>query len=312
MQQGPRYWGASFIGSHTVERLLKEGIAVTVLDNLKRGSHENISRYKRKEGFLFVHGDIRDYDVVKKLTKDVDAIIHLAALTSIPESFQDPALYDEVNVTGTLNLLQASLNSDVKSVILGSSSVVYGDQEKLPIKEDNPLRPRSPYAITKMAAEYYMRLFFETYGLRTVCLRFFNVCGPRQPYNDYSGVITKFLSSIVEDRPILIYGDGKQTRDFVHVRDVVEAQVLAMKNNVAGESINIATGTATTIDELAKLLLELTNKTKTRITHAKPRNGDIRHSVADTSKAKTRICYTPRIPLRNGLRETAKHMLDQP
>jgi len=298
--------GAGFIGSHVVERLLTEGMTVSVLDNLEKGSLENISRHTGNKNFHFVRGDVRDYKAVKKVTEDADVVVHLAAMTSVPESFRKPALYDEVNVVGTLNLLKASVNSDAKSFIFGSSSAVYGEQKKMPVKESNPLSPTSPYAVTKMAAERYARLFFENYGLKTVCLRYFNVYGPGQTLNQYSGVITKFLNSIKQKRPITIFGDGKQTRDFVYIRDVVEANVLAMKNNVPGEEINIATGTATTIDRLAKTLLDLTDKIDIGIIHRKPRKGDIKHSFADISKAKEKLQYKPKTSLENGLRETIK------
>jgi UDP-glucose 4-epimerase len=298
--------GAGFIGSHVVERLLAEGMTVSVLDNLEKGLFENISQHTGNKNFHFVRGDVRDYKAVKKVTEDADVIVHLAAMTSVPESFRKPALYDEVNVVGTLNLLKASVSSDVKSFIFASSSAVYGEQKKLPVRESNPLRPTSPYAVTKMAAERYVRLFFENYGLKTVRLRYFNVYGPRQTLNQYSGVITKFLESIMQKRPITIFGDGKQTRDFVYIKDVVEANILAMKNNVPGEEINIATGTATTIDRLAKTLLDLTDKTDIRTIHRKPRKGDIRHSFADISKAKEKLQYRPKTCLENGLRETIK------
>ena len=299
--------GAGFIGSHLVDRLLGDGFEVVVLDNLYGGRVENVNQHVGKRGFRFVRGDVRNSILVEELVRGVDAVFHLAALVSVPESFKDPVLTNNVNVGGTLNLLRACVDSDVKRFVYASSCAVYGEAESLPLREDSPVRPASPYAVSKLAAENYVRVFSEVFGLETVCLRFFNVYGSRQVYSEYSGVITQFISCLTKDRPLVIFGDGEQTRDFVHVQDVVEANMLALKNKgVVGETFNIATGVATTINQLANVLLEAANKTHLKMVHSEPRKGDIEHSVADISKARRKLHYDPKVLLKDGLEELAK------
>jgi UDP-glucose 4-epimerase len=237
----------------------------------------------------------------------VDAVVHLAALISVPESIRDPVLTNDVNVNGTLNLLKASVDFGVKRFVYASSCAVYGNAESLPIKEDCPARPESPYGVSKLVAENYVRTYHEDFGLETVCLRYFNVYGPRQVYSDYSGVITQFMSRLAKDLPLVVFGDGEQTRDFVHVQDVAEANMLALKNGgIAGETFNIGTGVATTVNQLANMLLEVTNKTHLKIMHSKPRKGDIKHSVADISKARRKLHFNPKMSLKDGLEEFTK------
>ena len=299
--------GAGFIGSHLVDRLIAEDLEVVVLDNLQGGKLGNIRQHIDKKNFRFVRDDIRNSDLVKDLVRDVDAVFHHAAIVSVPQSIEDPALVNDVNVNGTLNLLKASLDSNVKRFIYASSCAVYGDVENLPIKENSELKPLSPYGVSKLAAESYVKVFYKVFGLETVCLRCFNVYGPRQVYGPYSGVITQFIDRLEKDLPLVIFGDGEQTRDFVHVRDVVEANMLTLKDRgIIGEASNIATGAATTINQLAKILLEVTHKTRLRLIHTEPRRGDIRHSVADISRAKKELRYEPRISLKEGLKELAK------
>ena len=294
--------GAGFIGSHTVDRLLEEGRHVTVLDDLSGGKPENINRHKGKKNFSFVHGDIRNMHIVKKTLKDADAVIHLAALANVKQSFENPHLCNEINIQGTLNLLQASLDSSIEIFIYASSAAVYGDPKKLPIREDHPLKPLSPYGISKMAAESYTQLFHKEFGLDTASLRYFNVYGPRQTHNQYAGVITKFLENIKNNRPLRVFGDGRQSRDFINIKDVVEAHVLALSQKVGGEAFNIGTGTATTINELATTLLQITNKTSLKIFHTTPQKGDIGKSIADISKAKEKLRFFPSVSLKEGLR----------
>jgi UDP-glucose 4-epimerase len=299
--------GAGFIGSHLVDQLLSKGLEVVVLDNLSEGYLKNVKQHIGKENFQFVRGDIRDYRLVKELAMDVDAVFHLAALISVPESIKDPAMTDDVNVDGTLNLLKAFADSSVKRFVYASSCAVYGEAESLPIREDCPLKPTSPYGVSKVAAENYVRVFHDIYGLDTVCLRFFNVYGPRQAYSDYSGVITQFLNRVSKNLHLVIFGDGEQTRDFVHVHDVVEANILALRTKrIAGEIFNIGTGMATTINQLADMLLEVTNKTRLKVTHSKPKKGEIKHSVADISKAKMKLRYYPKVSLKEGLKDLTK------
>lgn len=301
--------GAGFIGSHLVDRLLTHNVEVAVLDNFEGGKFENVSHHAGKKNFRLVRGDIRNYRLVNKLIRDVDAVFHQAALISVPQSIKNPVLVNEVNVNGTLNLLKASVNSNVRRFIYASSCAVYGNVETMPINEGHQLRPINPYGVSKMAAENYVRVFHKVYGLETVCLRYFNVYGPRQIHNQYSGVITQFLNSLTSSSSLKIFGDGKQTRDFIHVQNVVEANLLALKtNNVAGETFNIGTGTPNTINQLAKILLEIAGNPHIKLVHLKPRKGDIKNSVADISKAKEKLHYAPQISLREGLTELVKSL----
>jgi UDP-glucose 4-epimerase len=296
--------GAGFIGSHLVDHLLKEGIEVVVLDNLQRGRLENIRHHLGKKNLCFVRGDIRNYRLVRNLVRDVDAIIHQAARISVPESIENPVLTNDVNVNGTLNLLKASVESGVKRFVYASSCAVYGDAEMMPIKENCLPKPTSPYGASKLAAESYVQAFHEVFRLRTVCLRCFNVYGSRQINSYYSGVITQFLNRLSKNLPLVIFGDGEQSRDFVHVQDVVKANMLALKiKGVEGETFNIATGVATTINQLAATLLEITNKSCLKVVHSKPRKGDIKHSVGDNSKAKKKLRYNVKFSLKEGLKE---------
>ena len=208
---------------------------------------------------------------------------------------------NDVNVAGTLNVLTAALDSGVRRFVYASSCAVYGDSDSLPIREDHPVNPISPYGVSKLAAEGYVRTFSSS--LQTVCLRDFNVYGPRQAQNEYSGVITRFLTNLNQNRPLEIFGDGEQTRDFVHVKDVVEANLLALKEEcVPGEVFNIASGEATTINQLAETLDGIASG-NVEFVHNNPRVGDIKHSYADISKAEKRLCYKPTVTLREGLRE---------
>ncbi len=296
--------GAGFIGSHTVDRLLAEGFEAVVLDNLRSGSLDNISLHKNNESLKFVCGDVRDAWLVKNLASSVDYVVHLAALVSVPESMRDPDLTYDINVNGTLNLLKACVDAGVKRFIYASSCAVYGNADKLPIKEDCPPKPLSPYAFSKLKAESYVRKYFEDFGLETVCLRYFNVYGPRQAYSEYSGVITQFINRVKRGLPLTIFGDGEQTRDFVYVEDVVEANMLALKcGEAVGEVFNIGTGVATSIKQLAHTLLELTNRKDLEILYCEAREGDVRHSVADISKAKEKLGYSPKIALKEGLKK---------
>jgi UDP-glucose 4-epimerase len=296
--------GAGFIGSHLIDRLLKSDLEVVVLDGLQAGKLENIGGHVGKKGFRFVRGDVRDFDLVKSVVKGVDAVLHLAALVSVQQSLENPTLANDVNVNGTLNLLKASVDSGVKRFVYSSTCAVYGEAKHMPIAEDSCLRPLSPYGVSKLAAESYVRVFGEVYGLESICLRYFNVYGSRQAYGDYSGVITRFMDRIRKNVGLVVFGDGEQTRDFVHVCDVVEANMLALRaERVVGEAFNVGTGVATTINRLARTLLQVTNKDHLRVTHNEPREGEIRHSTADISKARKELHYEPRVLLKEGLKD---------
>jgi nucleoside-diphosphate-sugar epimerase len=296
--------GAGFIGSHLVDKLVAEGAEVTVLDNLSSGKIRNIATHLQHKSIQFVKGDICSLKLVKSLVSEVDVVVNLAAIVGVPISIEKPLLIHKVNATGTLNLLKASLDSDVKRFVQASSAAVYGEAETLPVREDSVLAPSSPYAVSKIAAEDYARVFSRVYGLETVCLRFFNVFGPRQAYNAYSGVITIFVEELLNDRAPTIFGDGEQTRDFVSVSDVVSCCVFAMtKKGVGGEVFNVSSGKTTTVNELVRLLQEMTGKFSVKPTHVEARCGDIRHSWGNIDKARTVLGYNPKVTLNEGLRE---------
>jgi dTDP-glucose 4,6-dehydratase len=303
--------GAGFIGSHLVDRLLSEGFEVTVLDDFSAGRMENIAHHKDTREFHLVKGDIRDSDVVNKIVKSVDAVFHEAALVDVPLSIKNPLLFDDVNVDGTLNLLKASLNSNVKRFVFASSAAVYGDLKPAKKKENMRLKPISPYGISKMAAENYIQAFNELYGLETVCLRYFNVYGPRQAFtSSYSGVITSFINRLLQKQPPIVNGDGKQTRDFVHVDDVVSANLLALTcETAAGEVFNIASGITISIHELAETVRRITNATNSTPIFAEPRQGDIKHISADIRKAKELLGFSPKVRLEAGLCELTEWYL---
>jgi len=303
--------GAGFIGSHLVDQLNEGAADVTVLDNLDTGTMKNIVQHQKKANFHFVKGDIRDFKLIKQLVKDMDAVFNLAAIASVQRSIENPLLVNEINVEGTLNLLKASVNSDVKRFIQVSSAAVYGDTQKLPVPEElNPM-PLSPYAVSKLAAEKYAMVFNQIYGLKTVCLRYFNVYGPRQANNDYSGAITIFANAILENQPPNIFGDGKQTRDFVFVKDVVSATIRAStEKNAVGEVFNIATGKATTINRIVQILQEIMGKKNLKPVHQEPKEGDIRHSYGSIEKARTLLGYEPTFSLEKGLKELVEYMFD--
>jgi nucleoside-diphosphate-sugar epimerase len=303
--------GAGFIGSHIVDTLIAADAKVTVMDNLYTGRLENIEQHKQNKNFHFVKGDIRNLKLVKETVNSADYVINASAVVSVPRSIEDPVLVNEVNVKGTLNLLKASVDSRVKRFIQASSASVYGDAKTLPVREDSATEPLSPYAVSKLAADNYAAVFFQVYGLETVCLRYFNVYGPRQANNPYSGVITRFANDLLGNQPPKIFGDGKQTRDFVFVEDAASANLLALtKKNAAGEIFNIASGKATTINELFQILREIMGKKSFKPVHGEPRVGDIRHSYANIEKAKVRLGYNPVFSLENGLKELVRHIVN--
>jgi len=294
--------GAGFIGSHIADRLIEEDVEVTVLDNLYAGRPENLENCSRSRKFRFVRGDVRRFSVVKRLVKDVDAVFNDAAVVSVPRSLEEPLLANEVNVGGTLNLLKASVDSGVKRYVQASSASVYGNTETLPVSESLAVNPLSPYAVAELAAENYARVFCRAYGLETVCLRYFNVYGPRQTFSAYSGAITIFLNKLSDGGRPLIFGDGEQTRDFVYVEDVVEANMLALNSAKAvGEAINIGTGVPNTINELVQRLQEKLGKQRLKPIYKSSRQGDVRNSYASIEKAKRMLGYRPKFSLEEGI-----------
>ena len=299
--------GAGSIGSHIVDRLLNEGLEVTVIDDLDTGRLKNIAHHQDNKKFHFIKGDIRNFDLVKKTMKDMDAVFHEAALASVTLSVQNPILTNDINVTGTLNLLKASSDLHVKRFIYASSAAVYGNTPSPQKREHTTPNPTSPYGVSKLAAENYVKLFHKLYGLETVSLRYFNVYGPRQRFDiqsAYGGAITIFTNRLLKNMPPIIYGDGEQTRDFVYIQDVVEANMLALNNkNVAGEVFNIGTGTNTSINQIAEILKDKMNRKNLKNVHADPRPTDIRHGYADINKAKKILGYNPKFSIKEGLTE---------
>jgi len=294
--------GAGFIGSHLVDGLVNEGFGVVVLDDFSGGSRENLGSHLSEPNFCLVEGDVRNEADVKRALENVDAVFHLAATVSVDLSLKNPLLVNEVNVGGTLNVLRESLKAGVKRFVYASSCAVYGEPVHLPIDEDHPVRPTSPYGVSKLAAEHYCRVFYEVYGLETVCLRFFNVYGPRQVVGPYSGVIMKFVDRLKHGRGPIIHGDGGQTRDFVFVKDVADSCLGAMRGkNCVGEVINVGMGVETSINKLANVLAELFNVHDIKFVYAEPRAGDVGRSCADLSKAERMLGYKPKISLRGGL-----------
>jgi len=296
--------GAGFIGSHLAEELARRGYQVTILDDLSTGEMENIKELLKKGSVQFIQDSITNFSLLKELFHGAIYVFHQAALPSVPRSVKDPLAASEVNITGTLNVLLAARDNKVRKVVYASSSSVYGDTPTLPKKEDMVPHPQSPYAVSKLAGEHYCRVFQEVYGLATACLRYFNVYGPRQnPDSQYAAVIPRFIRWASEGSPLIIFGDGEQTRDFTFIADAVEANILAAESNASGV-FNIGRGKSITINELAKLVIKLTGNNVEPV-HQEPREGDIRHSLADISKAKT-LGYEPRYNLEEGLEETRK------
>lgn len=294
--------GAGFVGSHLVDRLISEGVDVVVLDDFSSGRRENLSLHFGKPNFCLVEGDVRDKASVRRALEGVDVVFHLAAIVSIDFSVENPLLVNEVNVDGVLNVLRESLEAGVKRFVYASSCAVYGDPVYLPINEGHSTKPMSPYGVSKLAAEHYCRVFSQVYDFETVCLRFFNVYGPKQVIGPYSGVITKFIDKLKRGERPIIYGDGKQTRDFVFVRDVVDACLRAMRRkDCVGDVINVGTGVEVSVNRLANVLAELFNLHGIQFVYAEPKAGDIRKSCADLSKAERLLGYTPKISLREGL-----------
>lgn len=294
--------GAGFIGSHIVEELVKREERVRVLDNFSTGKKENIAPFL--EEIELIEGDIRDSEIVKKAVKEIDYVLHQAALPSVPRSIKDPVTTNEVNVLGTLNILMAAKEGGVKKIVYASSSSVYGDTPNLPKREDTVTSPLSPYALSKLAAEEYSKLFSSLYGLEAIILRYFNVFGPRQdPTSQYAAVIPKFIASMLKGERPTIYGDGEQSRDFTYVSNVVSANLLAITSKIKEGVFNIACGKRITVNELVKSLSKIID-TDIEPLHTNPRPGDVRHSQADISKAKKALGYRIEVDFEKGLKRT--------
>lgn len=295
--------GAGFIGSHLVEELVRRGETVRVLDNLATGHLENLDAIKNDIEFL--QGDIADENVAQNAARNMDIIFHQAALPSVPRSIKNPRASHDANLTGTLNVLIAARDNHIQRVVLASSSSVYGNSPQLPKVETFEPAPLSPYAVTKLACEQYARVFANLYDLSTICLRYFNVFGPRQdPTSQYSGALAKFVQCARHHEPFPVYGDGEQSRDFTYIENVVNANVRAAYSEFDGGAVvNVAGGARTTLNQILSLLNELTHQNLP--THfAPPRAGDVLHSHADISRARALLGYEPTVDVKEGLRRT--------
>lgn len=294
--------GAGFIGSHIVDRLAPDN-SVFVLDNLFTGSMDNLA--KSKDRITFIKGDIRDRELVNDVVSKVEYIFHLAAHVGNIRSLRDPRFDMDVNIGGMLNLLEACRNNpNLKRLVYSSSAAIYGEAKYLPIDEDHPLYPESPYAVSKMAAEKYAFAFYKVYGVPTATVRYFNAYGPRQDTSEYANAISIFLSRTRRGEPLTVYGDGEQTRDFIFISDIVNANILVATHPAApGQVFNISTGEVHSILQLIQIIREVTGK-EVPYSHAPFRAGEVRHSKANIEKAQKLLGFKSQTNLKEGVRIT--------
>lgn len=294
--------GCGFIGSHIAEALVADGVKVRVFDNFSSGKLENLQGFGK--GIEVIQGDVCDPDALSSAMKGVSHVFHEAALVSVAVSVEKPIDNDSINIRGTLNVLQAARAAGVKRLVFATSAAVYGNNPALPKREDMLPEPESPYALGKLTGEHYLKLFSNLYGVETVALRYFNVFGPRQDGKSmYSGVISRFTDDLRSGRIPTIFGDGEQTRDFVYVKDVVQANLLAMRSAKVGrgEVFNVATGKTVSLLQLLDALKKITGIQVAPV-FKEARAGDIKHSLADISKIRAALAYEPRFGLEEGLR----------
>ena len=295
--------GAGFIGSNIAQALVQRGDSVRILDNFSTGYRENLADFSDK--IEIIEADITDSAAVAEAMEDVDCVFHQAALASVPRSVEKPLDTHEACVTGTLKILDQARRSGVRRVIYAASSSAYGDQPHSSKRESDLPSPRSPYAVAKLAGEYYCQAFYHTYGLETVCIRYFNVFGPRQdPNSPYSAVIPKFITSLLAGNSPTIYGDGEQSRDFTFIENVVHGNLLAAEaEGIGGRSFNVANGKSTSLNNLLNQLNKLLD-TDVSATYVDPRVGDVKHSLADITLAQKWLDYEPPISFEGGLRRS--------
>src|SRR5256714_9371432 len=297
--------GAGFIGSNTVEELVRRGHSVVVLDDLSAGKEENLAEIRTK--ITLIKGSIIDIEVVRKAMHEAEYVLHLAARTSVPRSVKDPIETNRINIDGTLNVLVAARDAKVKRIVFAASSSAYGETPTLPKVENMQPQPISPYGVTKFVGELYAQTFGRCYGMENVSLRYFNIFGPRQdPGSPYSGVLAKFITQMLKGEQPTILGDGKQSRDFTYVDNAVEANLLACRvpaMEVAGRVFNVATGRRFDLNETFQILKKLTGYPG-KVNYGPERAGDVKHSLADLSRAKKHLGYTPKVDFEEGLRRT--------
>lgn len=304
--------GAGFIGSNLVERFLNDPRIelVRVLDDLSNGYYDNIAEFENHPKFEFIKGDIRNYETCLKACIGINKITHQAALGSVPRSIYDPMTSTAVNILGTVNIMHAAVEQKIERIILAFSSSTYGDHKTLPKVEGIIGQPLSPYAVTKLSIEHFAKVFGEVYNLNWVGLRYFNVFGPKQnPNNPYAAVIPIFCNAALKDEPLIINGDGKTSRDFTYIENVLSMNDLALftENSEALNQIyNCACGENISLQEMTKLISELTQK-NLKISHRAERPGDVKHSLADISKAKRLLNYDPKVLFKEGLKKALKY-----
>jgi nucleoside-diphosphate-sugar epimerase len=295
--------GAGFIGSNTVDELVRRGHSVVVLDDLSSGKEENLADVRNK--ITYIKGSITDIEVVRKAMHEAEYVLHLAARTSVPRSVKDPIDTNKINIDGTLNVLVAAKELKVKRLVFAASSSAYGETPTLPKVETMQPQPLSPYGVTKYVGELYGQTFGRCYGLENVALRYFNIFGPRQdPGSPYSGVLAKFCTAFLEETQPLVFGDGEQTRDFTYVENAVQANLLACEApNVSGRVFNVGVGARVSLNDVLRELGKITGKTLVA-KYEPPRDGDIRDSQADISQAREFLGYDPQVTFENGLART--------
>lgn len=296
--------GAGFIGSNLAAALASKGARVRIIDNLSTGHAENLDEIAGD--IDFVEANVADEDALHRALEDVELVFHEAAIPSVPRSVEDPQSTHVASVDATFQLLLACRERRIRRLIYAASSSAYGDQPTLPKREDMLPDPLSPYAVAKLVGEYYCQVFTRVYGLETISLRYFNVFGPRQdPSSQYSGVISRFISALLSDQKPVIYGDGEQSRDFTYVDNVVDANLKAAETNRGiGSIINIASGERISLNQLLRLIKELTGRNNVKAEYQKPRAGDVMHSLADISRAQDLLGFEPLVDLREGLQST--------
>jgi UDP-N-acetylglucosamine/UDP-N-acetyl-alpha-D-glucosaminouronate 4-epimerase len=298
---------AGFIGSSIARALLAQGDQVRGIDNFSTGNHENIAEIQNRIDFR--EADLLDMDAMRKACAGVDCVFHQAAIPSVPKSVKDPLGCNQANVDGTVNILIAARDAKARRVVYAASSSAYGDTPTLPKHEEMKPSPISPYAVAKLASEYYMVSFCRCYGLETVCLRYFNIFGPRQdPTSPYSGVLAKFITQMLSGEQPTIFGDGSQSRDFTYIDNAVHANLLAAKApaaKVAGGVFNVATGTRADLNETFQILKKLTGYSGD-VKYGPEREGDVKHSLADISSAEKHLGYKPEVDFEEGLRRTVE------
>ncbi|OGP92873.1 MAG: Vi polysaccharide biosynthesis protein VipB/TviC [Deltaproteobacteria bacterium RBG_16_48_10] len=304
--------GAGFIGSNLTEALLRQGHSVRVLDNFSTGKRENLVFEEGYSSLKVIEGDIAESKVCQSAMKRVEFVFHQAALPSVQQSVDDPLTSNRVNVEGTLNVLLSAKDAKVKRVVYASSCAIYGDDPALPKREEMAPQPLSPYALQKYIGEQYCRLFSQLYHLETVCLRYFNVFGPKQnPDSSYAAAIPRFIDALIQKSSPVVFGDGEQSRDFIYIEDVIQANLLAMSTQpLYGDVINVAGGRSLSLNRLLMILRNILDS-KVIPNYQQPRAGDVRHSLGDIQKGKRLLHYTPRVEIKTGLEKTIAYFIDK-